>query len=218
MKKVTRMQVFAWMLAALPVLLVAAVYGRLPAEVPMQWDFGGQVGYEAKWHLWIVAGLAPLFAVLFPLMPLIDPKKRNYEKFRVSYDLFQVLMMLFILVMVGICVTEGLRPGTVNVAMVVCALCSLLFVFIGNMMPKFRPNFYCGFKNPWTLSSETVWVRTHRMGGRMMFAAGLVGLAGAFVPNDYARFVLLFVPLMAACIIPSVKSYFWYRQEQDGAR
>ncbi|MGI6180536.1 MAG: SdpI family protein [Agathobaculum sp.] len=216
MKKVTKMQIFAWVLAVLPLVLVAAVYSRLPAEIPMQWDFGGQVRYGAKWQIWGVAGLAPVMAVLFSVLPVVDPKKRNYRKFRVSYDLFQVLMMLFLLAMVGICVTEALWPDTVNVSMAVCLLCSLLFVFLGNVMPKFRPNFYCGIKNPWTLSSETVWTRTHRLGGRMMFAAGLIGLAGAFVPNNYARFALLFVPVMAACIVPSVKSYFWYRAESKG--
>ena len=215
MKKVSKLQVLAWALAVVPVLLVAAVYARLPEKIPMSWDLGGEVRYDDKWQLWIIASMPLLFAVLFPLMPLLDPKRRNYGRFRGSYDAFQVVMMLFMIVIVSVCVIEGLRPGTVNVPMVICIFCSLLFVFLGNVMPKFRPNWYCGFKNPWTLSSETVWVRTHRVGGRMMFAAGLIGLAGAFIPNDYARFALLFVPLIAACIVPTVLSYLWFRREQN---
>ena len=83
-------------------------------------------------------------------------------------------------------------------------------------MPNFRRNWYCGIKNPWTMSSESVWTRTHRIGGRLFFAAGVIGLLGAFIPNDVARFVLLFVPVLAAAIVPTVMSYLWFRAEQKG--
>lgn len=215
MKKIGKMQIAAWILALLPLLLVAAAYRRLPAEVPMQWNFGGQVGYEPKWHLWLIAGLSPLFAVLFYFLPRFDPKKRNYDKFFGSYVGFQVVMMLFLLMMVGICVVEGLRPGTIDVAMVVCLAVSLLLVYLGNMMPKFRMNWFCGIKTPWTLSSETVWTRTHRLAGRMFFAAGLIGAIGAFIPHNAARIALLFGPLLLATLVPTVQSYRWYRAEQN---
>ena len=85
--------------------------------------------------------------------------------------------------MTGICITEALRPGTVNVSGVVCLLVSLLMVYLGNVMPRFRMNWYCGFKTPWALSSETVWTRTQRVAGRLLFAAGLIGAAGSFAPG-----------------------------------
>ena len=99
--------------------------------------------------------------------------------------------------------------------MTVCLGVSLLMVYLGNVMPKFRMNWFCGIKTPWTLSSKTVWTRTHRVAGRMFFAAGILGGIGAFIPNDIAKFVFLFVPLMAATIIPSALSYLWYRAEQE---
>lgn len=216
MKKIGKMQILVWILALLPLILVAAAYRRLPAEVPMQWDFGGQVGYEPKWHLWLISGLTPLLAVLFYFLPRLDPKKRNYGKFFGSYVGFQAVMMLFMLMMNGICVVEGLRPGTINVAMVVCLAVSLLMVYLGNVMPKFRMNWFCGIKTPWTLSSEAVWTRTHRLAGRMFFAAGLIGTIGAFLPSNAARLVLLFVPLLLATLVPTVQSYRWYRAEQNG--
>ena len=59
MKKISKMQILAWILSAVPLILVAAAYTRLPDKVPMQWDFGGEIGYEDKWHLWVVAGISP---------------------------------------------------------------------------------------------------------------------------------------------------------------
>ena len=215
MKKVCRLQKTAWVLSLLPVVVTAVFYSRLPAEIPMQWDFGGQVGYEAKWHLWIVAGMAPLFAVLFYFLPRFDPKRKNYGKFSDAYSGFRIMLDLFLTAMCGICIAEGLRPGMVDVPTVVCLLVSLLMVFLGNIMPKFRMNWYCGLKTPWTLSSETVWTKTHRAAGRMMFAAGIIGAAGSFIPNEIAKFVLVFAPMAAATIIPTVLSWRWYRAEQQ---
>lgn len=215
MKKMSKMQILAWILAFVPIVLTACVYSRLPRQVPMHWDLAGAVTYEPKWQLWIVTSLPLLFAVIFPLLPRLDPKHKNYSKFRSSYDIFQILIMLFILVITLVCLTESLYPGTLNVAALVCILCSLLYIFLGNMMPKFRSNWFFGIKTPWTISSETVWSRTHRLAGRLVFTAGFIGLAGAFVPHNAARFALLFAPLMISVIVPIIMSYLWYRQESQ---
>lgn len=217
MKKFSKMQIFAWVLSVVPMLLVAALYPRLPDQVPMQWGFDGAVRYDDKWQLWIVAALPLLFAVMFPLLPRLDPKKSNYPKFRGSYDLFQVLMMLFLLVMVGLVLVESLRPGTLNVTMVVCIGCGLLFTALGNMMPKFRMNWFCGIRTPWTISSETVWRRTHRVGGRMFFASGLIAIVGAFVPNDWIRLATVCGPVLVSSVVLTVLSYRWYQQELNRA-
>lgn len=51
MKKISRLQVTAWVLSLLPAAMTAAFYSRLPAEIPMQWDLVGHVSYETRWHL-----------------------------------------------------------------------------------------------------------------------------------------------------------------------
>lgn len=214
MRKTSRLQIAAWVLSVLPMLLVAAVYTRLPSKVPMQWGFDGAVRYDDKWQLFIVALIPIFFAVLFPLLPRLDPKRWNYSKFRGSYDLFQAIMMLFLLVITAVCVVEALRPNTVNVEMAVCLLCGMLFTVMGNIMPKFRPNWFLGIRTPWTISSEHVWHRTHRIGGRLFFAAGLMMIAGAFVPSSTVRMILVLAVSCVAAFVPAVLSYFWYRAEK----
>ena len=138
MKKISRLQVTAWVLSLLPAAMTAVFYSRLPAEIPMQWDLAGHMNYETRWHLWIVAGMAPLFAVLFYFLPRFDPKSKNYDKFSDAYIGFQIMIDLFLTAMCGICIAEALRPGTVDVPTVVCLLVSLLVMCLGNIMPKFR--------------------------------------------------------------------------------
>ncbi len=213
MKKTSKTQAAAWLLSLLPLVMIAALYRRLPAEVPMNWDFNGEVGYGAKAQLWVMAALPPVLEALFRFLPRLDPKHKNYDKFGDAYLGLQLVMMLFLAAMTAICITEALHPGTVNVSSVVCLLVSLLMVYLGNVMPKFRMNWYCGFKTPWALSSEYVWTRTQRVGGRLLFAAGLIGAAGSFAPGDAAKFVLLFVPLGLAGGISAVMSWKFYREE-----
>lgn len=209
-------QVMIWILALLPVVMVAAVYSRLPQQIPTNWGFDGHISYGGKRTLWIMAGTAPFLAGLFHVLPDIDPKRRNYRKFQEVYVGFQLFMQIFLLIMIGIVIVESFWPGTVKVSMVVSAMCGILFMMLGNMMPKFRQNFFIGFRTPWALMNEQVWNKTHRLGGRMMFAAGLVGFAGAFFPSDRVKMILLLAPLMAAVIIPYIMSYVWFRKASGG--
>ena len=89
MKKISRLQVTAWVLSLLPAAMTAAFYSRLPAEIPMQWDLAGHMNYETRWHLWIVAGMAPLFAVLFYFLPRFDPKAGTTASFTMSISGFR---------------------------------------------------------------------------------------------------------------------------------
>ena len=200
-------QVAVWILSVLPVLLVAGVYGKLPAQIPTNWGFDGHVSYGPKSTIWMIAGMAPFFGVLFFFLPWIDPKRKNYQKFPEAYQSFQLYMQIFLLVITGIIVAESLRPGAIRVSTVVTAMCGILFMLLGSMLPKFRQNFFCGFKTPWTLSSEEVWDKTNRLGGKLLFTAGVIGTIGAFLPDDRWKFWVLFVPIMAAVLIPCIMNY-----------
>lgn len=213
MKKVTYLDVAIWVLAVAPILLVTVLYARLPERVPMHWDLNGTVDYQSKVQLWMIAGLSPVLAILFRVLPFLDPKKRNYEKFWKSYCVFQFILMLFLFFMVGMVLMESLHPGTVDVGVGVTLLLAVLFIVLGNMMPKFRRNFYCGLKNPWTLSSDTVWTRTHRLGGRLLFTAGVLSVPTIFLTGSM-RFPLLMALIFAAIIIPNVMSYIWFKREE----
>ena len=124
MKKTNKKQAAAWVLSLLPLVMIAAVC-RLPAEVPMHWDLDGAVDYGAKAQLWVIAATAPVLEAMFCFLPKIDPKNKNYDKFGDAYLGIQLVTLLFLAAMTGICIIEALRPGTVNVSGVVCLLVSL---------------------------------------------------------------------------------------------
>lgn len=213
-RQINKKQIGIWIISLIPLLVVAAVYGRLPSQIPTNWGFDDRVSYGPKSRIWIIAGMAPFLGVLFFFLPWIDPKRQNYHKFSGVYQSFQLFMQIFLLSITGIIVTESLRPGTVHVSTVVMAMCGVLFMMMGAMLPKFRQNFFCGFKTPWTLSSEAVWDKTHQLGGKLFFAAGVIGVAGAFLPDDRWKLWFLLVPVLAASLIPCIMSYVWFQKTE----
>ena len=204
-----------WLLALLPFILVAAFYARLPDQIPMHWGFDGEIDrYGGKNELWLMAALGPLFALLFQFLPRLDPRKRNYEKFQKYYDAFGVVITAFVAVMMGIALVEAFHPGTVSMGRVVSALVGLLFLFLGNLMGKVKPNFFMGIRNPWTLSDPDVWNRTHRLGGGLFFLAGLAAVVSAPLLPEQVTFWVLMAGVLAAALIPTVMSYVWYRRRE----
>ena len=211
-----KMRILTYLMAAAGLLLAAVLYPRLPEQIPTNWNLDGSVTYGGRYTIFLTSGTGLVLAVLFDVLPKIDPRRENYQKFGGYYDLFCVLMEVFLLVMNGIILTETFRPGTLSVPMTVMLGTGFLFLFIGNAMPKFRSNFYMGIKTPWTISSEEVWRKTHRLGGKCFFAAGLVSILIAFLPLDSTVLFGLYTAfLLISCLAPAVLSYFWWRQEQD---
>ena len=202
-----------WLLALLPLVLVAVFYSRLPDQVPMHWGFDGEINrYGSKNELWLTGALGPLFALLFQFLPRLDPKRRNYEKFQTYYEAFSLVLVAFIAVMMGVALLESFRPGSLSMGRVVSALVGLLFLFVGNLMGKVKPNFFMGIRNPWTLSDPDVWNRAHRLGGGLFFLTGLVTVVSAILLPEPVTFAVLMAGTLLTALIPTVMSYFWYKK------
>lgn len=203
-----------WAASVIPALLVAALWARLPERVPTSWNFDGSVEYSGRGNLWGLAALGPILAVMFQLLPRLDPKKENYEKFQGLYGGFAVVMELFVAVMVGIILTETLRPGTLNVGRVTMVLVSLLLVGVGCILGKVKPNWFMGIRTPWALSNPDVWNKTHRLGGWVFFLVGLGNIPVALLCPEKICAAVFFTTLMAGCILLYVMSYRFYKAKK----
>lgn len=212
MKKVNKTRILMWIVAIAPLVLVAVTYNRLPDKIPTNWSVSGEIAYGSKTTLWWLAGISPVLAALLMAVPKIDPRKRNYEKFRGFYDAFAPFIMVFLFAMVALIISESLNPGRIPVAKTVTAGLGLLYAFIGNIMPKFKSNFFIGIKTPWTLSSDEVWKKTHRLGGFLFFFGGIATVIMVLLVEEIPMFIGLGVITAAAAIGPVVMSYVWYKR------
>ena len=209
---------YPWLLVGIAAGSSAAMYARLPEQIPIHWDAGGQVnGYTSRaWGVWMMPLVLVAMAVILPRLPAIDPRRQNYEKFRPSYDLVVNAVMTLIAVMHVLMLGAG-AGWPVSMERVTPIMVGLLFVVLGNVLPRARPNWLFGIRTPWTLTNDRVWERTHRVGGITFVAGGLLLLVSAFL-NPRAMIVVLVVAAVSASIIPVVYSYFAWRQEVSRAQ
>ena len=120
-----------WIFSALPAVALLFLYGRLPEQVPTNFGFDGTVNaYSPRSTMWLLALLGPFMALMFQILPQIDPKRRNYAKFQKYYDQFAIFLELFLLVVFSLTLTEQPRPGTVSIGRAVTALVSVLLILI----------------------------------------------------------------------------------------
>ena len=90
-------------------------------------------------------------------------------------------------------------------------LVGIIFLIIGNYMPKVKQNYTIGIKVPWALNSEENWRRTQRLGGWMFMLCGVAMMLSAVIAAEFFLALMLGV-ILAAAIVPMIYSYILYRK------
>ncbi|MGL5549619.1 MAG: SdpI family protein, partial [Culicoidibacterales bacterium] len=183
MKKFNWQEIMTFALAVLPFIGIALVYNALPAEIPTHWGVNGEIdGYGPKWMQFVLAGIGCFLYGLLYVVPLIDPRRANIEKFGKNYQWLRLGFQFFFTAI--IVMTTAVALGyAVDVDAIIRIGISLLFIFIGNSFGKMKQNYMIGIKTPWTLADGEVWNRTHRLAGYVWVGLGLVMLATTLLPS-----------------------------------
>ena len=209
LQRVATMVILVALVAAFAIAFWA--YPQLPARVPTHWNAAGEVdGYSGR--AFGAFGLPVIMLGLTLLLlglPLIDPLRKNIESFIAEYYVFVAVFELFFLMLYVQTILWAL--GTeISMNAVISAGCGILFLAVGWMIGRAKRNFFIGIRTPWTLMSDEVWDRTHKLGSKLFYAAGVCALLGVFAP-DYAMWLIM-VPTIAAALITYAYSYFIYQQ------
>ena len=209
---------FGLVVAVLAAAVSVWAYPRLPATVATHWDLrGAPDGYSGRgWAVAVMPLVMVLMTVVFNVLPKLDPRRENYAKFVSSYWLIANAILVFMGVGHVLILANGLGY-TVQVDKLLPLGVGLLLAFLGNYLTRIEPNWFIGIRTPWTLSSDTVWRRTHRTGGWLFVAGGIVIAAGAFAPRG-AFWPLFVTTILVVTLIPVVQSYvLWKREKNDRA-
>ncbi len=202
---------FAFLLAALAFGLWALPH--LPARVASHWSLAGEP--DGTMSRAIAAVFLPLVgAVLglaFALLPRTDPRREGLLHGGVWWTLGNAVMILLAILHVALL---GYNLGwPVSMPGVALGGAGLLFILVGFLMPQMRPNWFMGIRTPWTLTSDTVWRRTHALAGRVFAAAGAVLVVLAFLQPDHVA-AMLGIVIAVAVLVPVIASYLLWRHER----
>lgn len=212
-------------LAVISVLLVAAmaaaslaIGATLPADaqLPIHWGLSGEPDrFAGKWvALFSPPGLTAAVALLFYFLPRLEPRRQGLERSQGLYLWgWASVLLVFAALQIGLAATAlgwNLAVGD----LLGCAI-GLMLAMIGNQLGKSRSMYMVGIRTPWTLASEEVWIKTHRLGGKLMILAGIAIAGAALLPLTPGAVAITFgTAIGVAAIIPIVYSYLLWRREQ----
>ncbi|HAX74126.1 MAG TPA: hypothetical protein DCY20_11435 [Firmicutes bacterium] len=211
---------FSKLLGFILVLSVVAtcfVYPSLPPQIPTHWGINGEVdAMGPKSFAFFTAFLPVILYLLMRIIPKIDPRKDSYQKFEKAYARFVYVLMIFIIGLHWITLAWALGYE-VPVDTTVKLGLGVLIIVLGNSLGQIRPNYTMGIKTPWTLASEKVWIKTHKVTSYYMVGCGIFILLTAFI-NGTLGFILSIGSLLVVTIGSIVYSYILYAREEKGKK
>lgn len=197
-------------LILLPMLFGLIVWDELPESMPIHWGADGKAdGFSSP----LVAVLCiPLLLLALHWIGLWITAKDNGKNDQSKKVVGMVYWILPLISLFACGMMYAAAFGyTVHMGAYVVLLIGVVFIIIGNYMPKCRPNRTIGIKIKWTLANEENWERTHRLAGKVWVIAGVLCLPMALLPVTvfpYTMVSLLFVSV----IVPFVYSYCLYKK------
>ncbi|MBU1626425.1 SdpI family protein [bacterium] len=210
---VCKSEIALLVLIALSFLISLVFYPSAPDKIATHWNAKGNVdGYMGKfWGTFTMPLILVGITLLFLAIPRIDPLKANIEKFRNYYDGMVIIISVFLILThlwvilwnLGFQIPSNL---TLSIGL------GLLIIYLGILCKHSKRNWFIGIRTPWTLSSDSVWEKTHKIGGNLFILAGFITLFGLFF-DEWAIYFLI-VPIIIVSIYTIIYSYVEYQKEK----
>lgn len=202
-------------ISILPYIYLANIYDTLPEQVPTHFGFDGSADdWSNKEILWVIpASMGIAIYLVMLLVPILDPKKK-IQLMGGKYNTLRALFAIFF-TLLAICLIDISKKGNNDNLSMLLALFGLMFVLIGNYLQTVRPNYFFGIRTPWALESESVWRKTHKLGGRIWMAGGLLIILLCIVlHNNLALAISFLVIMVTISIIPVAFSYIEFQKSK----
>jgi uncharacterized membrane protein len=185
---------------------------RLPYLMASHWGINNEVnGYTSKlFGIYFMPTLSLFLYFLFRFLPLVDPYKKNFKEFQNYYNIFICVVFSFLLYIYLLTLFWNLNYRF-NMIQVLSPAFAVIFYYAGVLTQNAHRNWFVGIRTPWTLSSVTVWQKTHKLGGKLFKLTALLSLFGTILPQLAVYFIMF--PIILATITVFVYSYLEYQKE-----
>ena len=201
-----------YIISILNMLGICFIYPELPKRIPIRWDINWQVRDWTDKKVIFLLGLFPIILLLLiSFLPKKDRKKETMKQ-RKAYGIVAMTIVLFLIVLVWITIAAALEIEF-KMQLILPSILGVLLIIFGNYMPIIRSNYYFGIRNPWTLSNEKVWRKTHRVGGYVFAIIGVVMIIASFAFKDGGKFS--FVVLIAGLIGVNLYSFILSKKVRE---
>ena len=193
----------------IPMVIGLLLWNKLPETLPMHWNAAGEVdGYSGR-------GMAVFFLPLFMLgmhwfcilMTSLDPKSKDIGGKTVHLVIW---ICPFMSLLTNSFVYSTALGYELSVNSIMPLFLGLMFLIIGNYLPKCKRNYTIGIKVSWALEDDGNWTATHRFAGKVWVIGGAVIMATAFL----GYFIIFIGITMVMALAPILYSYLYYRNHE----
>lgn len=208
-----------FVIGAVPFLVYAVVYRYLPPEIPVHYSLNGMADrFASKLSVEVLllcslgyGGL--LLGVLLRKMVLAMGKTQEHHNIRITAKLmaynqtfltifFSALSLYFISV-----ILQNSRPDTLLILRTGYLVVSVLFIIIGNDLPKLQKNRVSGVKTTYSQSSDDAWMKSQRFGGRLLVTGGIASLVVCLIPSISTKGAVIFSTVIFVVMILGLLVY-----------
>jgi uncharacterized membrane protein len=207
---------FSFGLSLITLISALFIISGLPegVELPIHWAISGQADRftDASTALLMPPIIMMCVLGLVLILKFIEPRKENIEQSKnaIHSIIAALVLFMFILEMGYFAMIAG---WLVPMNKLVIFAIGVMFMFMGNFLGKVRSNFFIGIRTPWTLSSDNVWIKTHRLAGPLFLAAGLItAMLVWLLPETYTPYLILGT-IIPAALIPTFYSWWLFKEE-----
>jgi uncharacterized membrane protein len=208
-----------WVVIIIPAVYLAIAWNNLPETVAMHFDLKGNPDRFGTKRELITTSIVLIIANAVVYLILtniyhIDPKRYAAENksrlYRIGFAVCVFLSAVLCLI-----IYSGTHGNIRFSTRLILSGLGLLFALIGNYMHNIKPNYFAGFRLPWTLENEDNWRKTHLLGGKLWFIAGLVIAVICLILPSEASMVAFFTIMFIVVLIPAIYSYRLYKKKNQ---
>lgn len=195
---------FSLVFIFLPFAYLASVYGNLPEQIPIHFDWRGVAdGWGPKYVLWFLPTIG------IPLVLLVNSaltKKIELGQSAAKQRSIGVITLVFTSLLICY-IIYGAEAGSYNGLGGLSILFGLFFGALGNYLPVIRPNGFVGIRVPPTMKDERIWTKTHRFAGPLfLFGGVLLALNGLLISGGTVTVFMLTV-IAVISLAPVIYAY-----------
>ncbi|NQZ86843.1 MAG: SdpI family protein [Colwellia sp.] len=207
-----------WGIAIISLFTSLYMINYLPdaLQLPIHWNIDGEVDRYADASLAFLFPPAVMIFILsiISVLSKLDPRKKNIQLSHKSIAAFSLSITLLMVTIEAsyIAMANGIK---VPMMMVVGLTVGILLMITGNYLGKTRSNFFIGIRTPWTLSSDAVWQKTHRLAGKLFMIAGLVIVICCLLIPLSNLGILIILTVLPSVLIPCIYSWWLWKEQQN---
>lgn len=228
---------YSWLivLSAVAFIITAVCVQFMADSVPMHYNMHGEIDrYGSKNENYVFPCIIAAFNVFWVIFMYVFGKRADKaaeEKVRVeSRNNINVLgftaigtsimfiVMQCVFLFMNINASEGQDSMSVDINVISNCCLGLIFIVIGNIVPKCKRNGVVGVRTTWSMDNDTTWELSNRLGGRLMIVCGVLTIIESIVIKGFASTIIMLVLIIATSILMIYYSYVFYKKYGNNAK